>query len=142
MPRNPRRLLDRPPCSESLAMAASTLPSAIPTEGIPFAHYRWSQGRDYALRCPSIDPYFRYGVVALHQRRASLDWILLLDQKLKTQSPAARLRIRLSDDISDFGFFRADIAPDGLGIDRFQLFANQVQNEYFRIVALCANACS
>src|SRR5512147_1557363 len=91
------------PLSETFAAIASASPSEIPPAGISFPRRRRSQAAGVS-RCPSIDPYFRYGVVALHQGCAQLDRSFLLHRKLKTQSPAAGRRVRLSDDISDFGF--------------------------------------
>src|SRR5260221_3744683 len=125
----PLRIPKRALAVEALATAGPPFPLAIPREGIDSREHRRAKTiRGLSLRCPSIYPDFRYRLVLLHQRRAYFDGILLL-QEFKTQTPAAGGRIRLGDDVLDFGLLRAHDAAQAFCIDRFQSVPDHIQHE-------------
>src|ERR1700688_412954 len=107
-------------------MVARASAAAIPAEGIALAgcHREAIQTGRFVSGCPSIDPHLRYRIIALHEGCAKLDRRLFLDGKLEAQPPAANGGIWLGDDILDLGFFREDVAPYAVGIDRFELVAD------------------
>src|SRR3954449_101821 len=124
---------------ENLATPGWTSPMAIPQGGIRLAEpdARLAAPRRGSGR-PSVDPNLRYGVVALHQRCAKLDRDFFLGD-FETEPPAAGRRIRLGNDVLDLGLFRGDGAADVFGIGGFQLLADQIEHEYFAVVALGAD---
>ena len=94
----------------------------------------------FAAGCPSIDPHLGYRVITLHEGCAKLDRRLFLDGKFEAQPPAADGGIWLADDILDLSFFRGDVAPYAVGVDRFEPVADQVEDEYFAVLALGTDA--
>src|ERR1700737_3701048 len=122
---------------ERSATAVRTSAAAIPAEGTALAgrHPETIEIQSFASRCPSIDPHLRYRFVALHQGCAEFNRCLFLGGKFEAQSPAADGGVRLGDDILDLGFFRGDVAPYALGIDRFESVADQVEYDYFGVLA-------
>src|SRR5204863_953284 len=101
--------------------AAPTSPSAIP----PAASVVARGGRAPPSGCPSVDPDFGEGVVALHQRGSNFDREFFLDAELEAQPPTASGGIGLGDDVLNAGFFRRDDAANGFRVDRLQPLADE-----------------
>src|SRR3569833_33485 len=125
------------------AAAGSPSAAAIPPEGTaPAVLIAATHSRRSASGCPSINPYFRYCVVALHQRGPQLEWSFVSDRMLIAQSPAAGYRVWLGDDVFDLGFFSCDIATYAAGVDRFEPLSNQIEDKDTGVVAFRADTCS
>src|SRR6185312_8850010 len=86
--------------------------------------------------CPSVDPDFRQGLVALSQKRPQLDR-LSFHLALEAQPPPTGVRIGLRNDVLHLGLLRCHHAFDAGRIDALEVVAKQIEDEQARVLASC-----